>query len=255
MGKPLNVLLVEDSEDDARLTMLELQRGGYDPTVERVQTFAAMNAAIDQGGWDVIIADYSMPQFSGLAALALMQKRGLDVPFIIMSGTVGEETAVEAMRAGAHDYIMKNNMRRLTAAIEREVREAKIRQDRRQADEWNKYLALNDRLTGLANRTTLQDRLEQAIKTSQRENRPVAVLLLDLDRFKEINDTLGHSHGDTVLQQVGERLRRALRDSDTVARMGGDEFAVLLPLSSPDHADIVARKIIDALEPPLLIER
>jgi diguanylate cyclase (GGDEF)-like protein len=254
MGKPLNILLVEDSEDDAALVVMELRRGGYEPVVERVDTFTAMNVALDRQGWDIIIADYSMPQFSGLAALALVQKRGLDLPFILMSGTVGEDLAVEAMRAGAHDYIMKSNRQRLIVAIERELREAKTRQDRKQAEEMVKYMAYFDLLTALPNRTLLHNRLQQAITTSQRDNRPVALLLLDLDEFKEINDTLGHDRGDLLLQLVGKRLREALRESDTVARLGGDEFGVLLPLSSPDHANTVAHKIMTALEPPFLID-
>jgi diguanylate cyclase (GGDEF)-like protein len=254
MGKPLSILLVEDSEDDAALVVMELRRGGYDPTVERVDTYAAMSTALDQQGWDVIISDYSMPHFNGLAALALVQKKGLDLPFIIMSGTIGEEIAVEAMRAGAHDYIMKNNMTRLGPAIERELREAKIRQERKQAEEMTKYMAYYDLLTALPNRTLLQNRIERAIVMSQRDHRPVALLLMDLDGFKEINDTLGHSRGDLLLQQVGARLQQALRESDTVARLGGDEFAVLLPLASPDHGRFVAKKIMTALEPPFSIE-
>jgi diguanylate cyclase (GGDEF)-like protein len=254
MSTPLRVLIVEDSEDDAALLVRELRHGGYDPTFERVDTSAATKTALEQRAWDLIISDYSMPQFSGLAALALMQQLGIDLPFIIMSGTIGEEIAVQAMRAGAHDYIMKNNPTRLIPAIERELRDAKIRQDRRQADEMVKYLAYHDALTALPNRTLLHDRLQQAILTAQREKKPVALLLMDLDHFKEINDTLGHDRGDRLLQQVGSRLGKTLRESDTVARLGGDEFAVLLPLAESEHATLVARKIMKALEEPFVID-
>src|SRR5712691_10383884 len=104
MRTPLRVLIVEDSEDDAEVLLCELRRGGYEPSFERVETPQTMGAALARQDWDIVIADYSLPQFSGLAALTLVQERGLDLPFIILSGSVGEETAVVAMKAGAHDF-------------------------------------------------------------------------------------------------------------------------------------------------------
>jgi len=135
MGKPLRVLIVEDSEDDTLLITRELQRNGYNPIVELVDTPAAMTAALDKQKWDIVIADYVLPHFSGLDALKLLQKKGLDLPFIIVSGKIGEDTAVAAMKAGAHDYIMKDNLMRLTTTIEREVRESKTRQKRKRLEE------------------------------------------------------------------------------------------------------------------------
>lgn len=113
----------------------ELQRNGYNPIVELVDTPAAMTAALDKQTWDIVIADYVLPHFSGLDALKLLQKRELDLPFIIVSGKIGEDTAVAAMKAGAHDYIMKDNLMRLTTTIEREVRESKTRQERKRLEE------------------------------------------------------------------------------------------------------------------------
>jgi PAS domain S-box-containing protein/putative nucleotidyltransferase with HDIG domain len=135
MAVPLRVLVVEDSEDDAALVVRELRRGGYEPVVTRVDTADAMNAALDHQTWDVILADYMMPQFSAPAALKLVQDRGLDVPFIVVSGTIGEGTAVEAMKAGAHDYFPKHNLTRLVAALQRELREAEVRAARRRAED------------------------------------------------------------------------------------------------------------------------
>src|ERR687894_32436 len=136
MGEPLRLLLVEDSEDDATLLLRELRRGGYDPLCERVDTAGDMEAALDERTWDLVIADHSMPAFSSSAALELLRGKGfVDVPFIIVSGQIGEDAAVEAMRAGAHDYIMKNNLARLNTAIERELREAESRRERRRAEE------------------------------------------------------------------------------------------------------------------------
>ncbi len=134
MNVPLQVLLVEDSEDDALLIVRALQRGDYAPQFERVDTARAMSAALERQPWDAIIADYSMPQFSAPAALTLMKERGIDLPFIIVSGSIGEDIAVASMKAGAHDYIMKDNLARLVVAIEREIREAQVRQARRFAE-------------------------------------------------------------------------------------------------------------------------
>jgi PAS domain S-box-containing protein len=136
MGAPLTVLLVEDSEDDALLLVRTLRRGGYDPTWERIDTARAMEAALDGRSWDLVISDHSMPAFSSLAALELLRRKGfVDLPFIIVSGQIGEDAAVAAMKAGAHDYLMKDNLARLNTAIERELRDAEMRRERRQAQE------------------------------------------------------------------------------------------------------------------------
>ncbi|MDB6108728.1 MAG: hypothetical protein JWR69_478 [Pedosphaera sp.] len=134
MSRPIRVLLVEDSPHDAALLLLELRRGGYEPLSERVETRAAMSAALDRQAWDVIIADYVLPGFSGPKALELLQQKGLDLPFIIVSGHIDEDTAVKSMKAGAHDYVMKDRLTRLVPAIEREMQEAEVRQARRRSE-------------------------------------------------------------------------------------------------------------------------
>ena len=127
MGAALRLLIIEDSEDDARLIVRDLQRGGYAPSYERVDTDAAVRAALTRGPWDVIISDFNMPTFSGTDALKLLREHDQDTPFIFVSGTIGEDVAVEAMRAGAQDYVTKDNLRRLVPAIERELRDAAVR--------------------------------------------------------------------------------------------------------------------------------
>src|SRR4030042_3694289 len=127
MGTPIRVLIVEDSEEDTLLIVRELKRGGFDPINERVETAEGMKAALSTKTWDLILADYSMPHFSGLEALKLSQETGLDLPFIIVSGSIGEDVAVEAMKSGAHDYLMKNNLTRLFPAIQQELRVAEGR--------------------------------------------------------------------------------------------------------------------------------
>jgi PAS domain S-box-containing protein len=133
MITPLCVLLVEDSEDDALLLVRELRRGGFEPTYRRVDTADAYTQALAAAQWDLIIADYTMPRFSGLAALKLLQEREQDIPFIVVSGLIDESEAVAAMKSGAHDYLMKDNLKRLAPAVARELREAEIRRQRRTA--------------------------------------------------------------------------------------------------------------------------
>ncbi len=134
MSIPLRVLIIEDSEFDARMLVSVLRKGGYDPAFERVETAGQMKAALAAQSWEVILSDYNMPQFSALEALSLLQQSGLDLPFIVVSGGIGEDTAVAAMKAGAHDYLMKGNLARLAPAVERELREAISRAARRQAE-------------------------------------------------------------------------------------------------------------------------
>jgi PAS domain S-box-containing protein/putative nucleotidyltransferase with HDIG domain len=131
MDKPIRVLIVDDSEDDGLLLMRNLKNGGFSPSYEQVDTAEAMNKALDEQTWDVILCDNSMPTFDAASALELYKNKRLDLPFIIVSGTIADETAVAAMKAGAHDYIMKGNLARLSSAVDRELREAKNRQERR----------------------------------------------------------------------------------------------------------------------------
>ena len=135
MGIPLRVLIVEDSEDDALLVLRQLRRSGYEPSFERVETAPALRAALAQESWDVVIADFAMPRFDGLQALELVRKSEFDLPFILVSGTIGEDAAVAAMKAGAHDYVLKDNLARLGPAVNRELQEAQERLARRQAEQ------------------------------------------------------------------------------------------------------------------------
>jgi signal transduction histidine kinase len=130
MNTPLRVLIVEDSEDDTALLVRELQRGGYEVTSERVDSPEALDTAVAEREWDVVICDYSMPHFSGIDALRLLREKGSRVPFIFLSGTIGEETAVAALKQGAQNYLLKDNMKRLIPAIQRELREKEERQQR-----------------------------------------------------------------------------------------------------------------------------
>jgi signal transduction histidine kinase len=156
MNTPLRVLIVDDSADDATLLVLALEREGYDPAYERVATAPAMSEALARRQWDVVLSDYTMPSFGALMALELLHQTGLDLPFIIISGTIDEAMAVGALKAGAHDFVVKGNLARLVPAIAREMREAGVRRRQRQTE-----VALQARTDELADMT---EQLWQAAK-------------------------------------------------------------------------------------------
>jgi signal transduction histidine kinase/FixJ family two-component response regulator len=179
MSRSLNVLIVEDCEDDVLLLKRHLLQGGYLLHCCWVDTAQALNRALSEETWDVVLSDYSLPSFTAIDALFMLQKKALDLPFIIVSGAIGEETAVSAMKAGAHDYVMKDNLVRLVPAIERELREAAMRRERREA--------------------------EEALKESERENREMS------QEFRALLDNIPDSLTllDPSLQVVWSNLSTA----------------------------------------------
>jgi diguanylate cyclase (GGDEF)-like protein len=250
----LRVLIVDDSEQDATAVVRALAAAGFEVRCERVSTAVALAAALERDAWDLAIADYALRGFSGIAALRLVRQQNPDLPFIFVSGTAGEDAAVDAMKAGAHDYMRKGALKRLLPAVRKELRDAAARRERRRLEQRMAHLAYHDALTDLPNRALLQDRLAQAIRAANRADGRVALLVLDLDGFKAINDTYGHRAGDRVLQHIAQRMRVMLRDVDTVARLGGDEFALVLPSTDLDGATQTAGKVLQEIELPCLVD-
>ena len=371
MKASIRLLIIEDSEDDAALVRRLLGKAGYEVDAVRVDSARDLMQALEKK-WDVVISDYSMPRFAGNEALKIVRKRDPEVPFIFVSGTIGEDSATDAMRVGAQDYVLKTNLKRLIPAVQRELREVAKRghlseqmqsdkvildsigdavlssdvagnvtylnlaaemmtgwprkeaagrpiaevfravntttggsaptpmqiavgqgQDAHLSKNWTlirrdgvelpiehsvspihnhrehvigsvtvvrdvtmarsmtlqmAHSAQHDGLTGLPNRVLLNDRISQAIALASRHKKQLAVLFLDLDGFKHINDSLGHQFGDKLLQSIGKRLVHCLRASDTISRQGGDEFVVLLSeVDRPDEAAVMARRILDAV--------
>jgi diguanylate cyclase (GGDEF)-like protein len=370
MTLPLRVLLVEDCEDDAVLILRALRRAGIDVISLRVQDAAGLNAALTDS-WDAVISDFSLPGFSGMEALRLCRASDEQVPFILMSGTVGEAAAVAAMKAGANDYVMKDNMARLAPALLRELQDAATRaelhrtelklieSERRfhafmdaspiiasirdgsgctvygnrvwndtvghaadipvarmasdqvvlasglttesieeirrpgtaptywknicfpfigaagqpligefstdittlkQSEETIRKLAYLDALTGLPNRRLMIDRLTHAMASCARRGIYGALLLINLDNFKLLNDEHGHVAGDLVVQQTGRRISDCVREQDTVARMGGDEFVVILEglgriaVEVAVDVDAIGREILEAIAQPFVLD-
>jgi len=249
----LRVLLIDDSSDDAALVVRALEQQ-YDVTWQRVASADALSGAIDHARWDIAIADYTTAGFDGVEALDVVRQHDADLPFLFVSNVRGEDAAVAAMRTGAHDYILKANLQRLLPSVERQLREAAARRERRRVEQRLVHLAYHDALTDLPNRTLLQDRLTQATRVAHREGSSVALLLLDLNGFKEINDTLGHHAGDLVLQSVASRIRATVRDADTVARLGGDEFAIVLPRTDVEGAVGTGQKVVHEIEQPCILD-
>ena len=383
--RPLRLLIVEDTPDDALLLVRTLEEGGYAPEHERVETPAAMQAALERGPWDIIISNYTTLEFSALHALEMVKRHDANLPFLVVSGNIGEDVAVavDVMRAGARDYLLKDNLTRLVPAVAREleassnsrrhvVAEVALRNDQERLngilsslgdivwsvglpqnrleylnpaaehiygrpvadflgnlDTWLASIHPDDRgqmrnyihntltsgansaeyrivrpdgevrwlfdrsqaianehgrklrvdgiasditehkkqkgpfiqttyhdsLTGLPNRALMLDRLNQTLAHAERNGEMCALMFIDADRFKTINDSLGYKVGDIVLCEMAGRLRDALRAEDTVARLGGDEFVVILPdISHETGVASVAQKLIQATAPPMLAD-
>lgn len=205
MSTPLRVLIVEDSEDDALLIERELKQSGYDLVFEQVDTPEDMKAALTKGIWDVIISDYSMPHFSAPAALVLFKEMGLDIPFIIVSGAVGEQTAVELMKAGAHDFIMKDNLARLVPAIKRELGDAEVRRERKQAQEKLKESEERYRL--------LFQSSPDAIAQIDKEGRFITANLAMVKSlgFSSVKEVIGKTFFNLMQQDVAQQRLKMIR--------------------------------------------
>lgn len=225
MNTSLRILLLEDTADDAELLILLLEQAGYQMEWRRVETEAEYRAALDSAP-SLILADYRLPQMTGLAALQIMRQRGLDIPFIIVTGALGDEAAVECMKLGASDYLLKDRLARLPSAVQRALELAKLRAEQKLADERTQQMAFRDALTNLYNRAYFEDALDH-LRRGRRF--PVSLMMVDVDGLKEINDRHGHAAGDEILRRAARVLEGSLRAEDVLARIGGDEFVALLP--------------------------
>ena len=236
--KPLRALVLEDTEDDVVILARYLKRGGYELDFEQVETADAFEKALDSQTWDVVFADHVVPGYSGLTALKAVQDRELDVPFIIVSGKIGEDTAVEAMKAGAHDYVMKSSLARLAPAVDRELREWTRRQERKEAQ---KQLALQS--VALAERTLELERSNRELEefayiASHDLSAPLRVIAGYLELFL-------HRHGDVVDDPARLLLGSAVRGTERMQRLIDDLLLYSrasndpLELADVDTADVV----------------
>lgn len=233
MGTSLRLLIVEDSADDVDLLVRELQRGGYQPVYQQVETAPAMQAALERQTWDLVVSDHSVLQFNSFAALELLKASGLDIPFIIVSGTIGEELAVQAMKAGAHDYVLKGNLKRLVPALTRELADAEERRARRAAE---RALREGQQQTVLELATAYEATIEgwaRALDLRDREteghSRRVTDLTLRLARRLGVNEA----------EQVHLRRGALLHD---IGKMGVPDAVLLKPSAlTPEEWEIMRR--------------
>ncbi len=239
MAKRLHALIVEDSEIDAELLLLELRRGGYDVVYRRVETAEDMRAALEEGGWDIVLSDYSLPTFSAIAAIEVLKGSNLDIPLIIISGTIGEDIAVHALKAGAYDFMPKSRLARLAPAIERELRECQIRRRQRDAERERgaseaRFRAIMETATEGVVAADEEGRVEYANPAAEQmfgysEDELVGKTLLDLmpERFHQ-----AHVHG--LAQYVTTGIAKMV--GRTVEVMGrrrdGSEFPIDLSLGT-----------------------
>ena len=219
----MKILLVEDDSDDADFLRVSLARHNGSVYITRAARISDALSALRNDRFDVVLLDLHLPDGSGVECVEKVQQADTLMPIVVLSGHGDEDYAVEILNRGVQDYLVKWEgdgriiLRAIRYAIERKRVDVKLN-----------YLARYDALTGIPNRQYLRDQLERATTRALRSHTKVALLLLDLDRFKTVNDTLGHEFGDVLLRAVVQRLSSSMRKGDLLARLGGDEFAVLL---------------------------
>lgn len=214
----IKILIVEDSPRDAQLVLGELRDGGFEPVFERVQTAEAMRSALASQTWDVILSDFQMPKFTGLEALSILKETGMDYPFILLSGAIGEEVAAQIMKAGANDFILKANLSRLVPAIERELKDAENRKLKRQAEE--KVYKLNKELE-----LRVLERTAQLAKANATLNHAFERERLLRDILQEVSQTFDL---EIILKDAVQKIRE---------HIGSDRC--LLSLYHPENPDFI----------------
>ena len=265
MARTLRLLLIEDSEDDALLAVEELRKGGFEPNFTRVDTSKALEAALDEGGWDAVIADYNLPSFTGIDALRIVQAKGVDLPLLLVSGAIGEELAAEAMKAGFHDFIIKGHYSRLAQALERELREVVVRRERSLAVEGLRqaYAELEQRVSErtaelqVANKAlsqskeqlqSLNDELEQRVERRTRELQETQKQFLHAEKLSAIGQlsaSIAHEFNNPlqgILSILKGLKKRAILEEE-------DKELLLAAISEGDRIKDLIRSLQDFNRP------
>ena len=249
-GGRIKILLVEDNPGDARLVReLLVDASAWKFELTHVEQLSDAIPRLSEGNFDVVLLDLSLPDAHGLSTVTQLKAMAPTIPIVVLSGLDDEALALQAVQGGAQDYLVKGSGD--GNLIARSIRYAI---ERKRAEERLAYLAQYDPLTGLVNRSLFRECLGRALSRSDRHGRQLALMFLDLDRFKAINDTLGHDVGDMLLKAVAERLVGCVRKGDTVARLGGDEFTIILEgIARQQDVAIVAQKILNVMGRPFIL--
>ncbi|GJL48889.1 MAG: hypothetical protein NPIRA01_01160 [Nitrospirales bacterium] len=246
----LNILVIDDNMADVRITHEMLKEGlGTQFTFSHASCVGEARTYLEDQSFDMILLDLNLPDSMALDTLRELRQTHASAATLIMSGLQDEALAIQAVRNGAQDYLIKDHIN--SHALSRAIRYAV---ERHRVQEQVTHQAHYDHLTGLANRGLFYERLHYALARCHRNDAAIALLFLDLDHFKAINDTFGHEYGDIVLKTVANRLRKCIREVDTGVRMGGDEFAVLLDeVVSVDDVGTIAQRLLNLITQPMVI--
>lgn len=253
----LKILIIDDDEFDRLAIVRSMKKSNVDAEVVQAATASDGLRLAKNNEFDVILLDYSLPDQNGLDLLISLRENEIsDTAIVMVSQKEDDELTEQAIDAGAQDFVLKEeiNPHRLIRAIRQAQHRYAMERTLRTTNNILKNIAERDTLTGLANRHTFEHTLKTAVTRAERGKNHLAVLFLDLDKFKNINDTLGHDVGDVLLTEVAARLNTVVRESDLLARLGGDEFVVLAQDMEQDkQAVILASRLIESLKEPILL--
>ncbi|MCA9795728.1 MAG: diguanylate cyclase, partial [Candidatus Eremiobacteraeota bacterium] len=242
------ILLVEDDAIDARLTVARLSKDLPAASVTVVARLDEAEGYLDRHKVGTILTDLTLPDGRGVDAVSRLRTAQPDAAIVVLSGSQSEKMAVATLKRGAQDYILKDLADGPT--LKRSIRYAL---ERKRSERRLLRLAYHDPVTGLPNRQLFQDRLVQGLARARREHNDLVVVFIDLDRFKAVNDSLGHEAGDRLLKVIADRLSTALRDTDTVARLGGDEFGALLEGANQREVTRLCQRLLAAVREPVML--
>ncbi len=248
MSRSLRLLLIVDLNQDTAPLLRQLRRGGFSPISQRVSTADEMSLALARQPWDLIVGDTTLPQFPGEAARALLKKSGMQIPFLALPRTIIR--ANRSQPGSPSTSARSDHLADFLPAVRRKMSKLRRPKGRAKPAGILRYLAEYDPLTNLPNRNYFHEQLQQAIQAARKESSGFAVLVLGLDRFREINHTLGGQNGDSLLREVARRFAIATHNCATIGRLGGTEFAAIFPHVKENTLEVIATNLLRMLEAP-----
>ena len=259
MSDILKLLIIEDNPADQFLYKRYLKRI-FGDTVNCIYSETATNAIeyLSNESVDCILLDYQLPDMTGIDCLKkIADTKAQSTPVILLTGQGSEKIAVEVLKLGVYDYLIKNEISEelFKRTIIKALKQSSANLENKKEEQKIRYLAHHDVLTKLPNRFNFEQSALRALARAKRHERTLSILLIDLNKFKEANDTYGHLVGDLLLQETATRFKAELRAEDSIARLGGDEFIILLEeIAQSEHASIVAKRLVETIKKPFILE-